>query len=159
MAAPVDQTNVSVFPPVTQSTLRYLTAPPLWGKWIWSVWGTSNHVAQWRGTKLFSAMYSETCVILVESGVAAVLHHLSDPRCWRTGWCDSLVTWHENTMPHRSLTPYQKTNAKGRNGPSFRATKTHKSKRAAPNAKGRKQTHKQTRVTPTAKGGKTRAVA
>ena len=35
------------------------------------------HVAQWRGTKLFSAMNSETCVILVESGVAAVLHHLS----------------------------------------------------------------------------------
>ena len=35
------------------------------------------HVAQWRGTKLFSDMNSETCVILVESGVAAVLHHLS----------------------------------------------------------------------------------
>ena len=35
------------------------------------------HVAQWRGTKLFSAMNSETCFILVESGVAAVLHHLS----------------------------------------------------------------------------------
>ena len=58
-------------------------------------------------------MNSETCVILVESGVAAVLHHLSYPRCWRTGWCDSLETWHEYTIPHRSLTPDQETNAKG----------------------------------------------
>ena len=116
MAAPVDQTNVPVFPPVTHTSLRYLTAPPIPGQMDLrpTYLGTPRiHVAQWRGTKLFSAMYSETCVILVESGVAAVLHHLSYPRCWRTGWCDSLVTWHENTMPYRSLTPYQRTNAKG----------------------------------------------
>ena len=80
---------------MTQSTLRYLTAPPIPGQMDLrpTYLGTPRiHVAQWRGTKLFSAMYSETCVILVESGVAAVLHHLSYPRCWRTGWCDSLVT-------------------------------------------------------------------
>ena len=112
----MDQTSVSVFSPVTHTSLRYLTALPILGQMDLrpAYPGTPRiHVAQWRGTKLFSAMYSETCVILVESGVAAVFHHLSYPRCWRTGWCDPLETWHEDTMPHRSLTPYQRTNAKG----------------------------------------------
>ena len=61
---------------------------------------------------MFSAVYSEICVIRMESGIAAVLHQFDLPALVTCG----LVRLSRDMcthMPHRSLTPYQKTNAKG----------------------------------------------